>query len=731
MRRIALALLALALVLPAAARAEEFRDGSVYARVDAQHVVLGNSVVERTWRRSGLVTEALVDKRGTGRTWSANRRDFALDLVGRSDLGSENLSVSDVKVTRLARGGLRVAMDLSVPGLAITRVAEAYPGVAGFRTQTLLTPTAGLVLSSATLDEAATGPAPTTIHGFRAGSDWREPDWAGPQLAVGDAHAGDWRETRTAPAGGDLAGPAQWLTTGSGGRSLFMVMERNDLPSSRAERRGDVVSLRVDYARDVLSLGPLEEQGHVENPAPAPAPGRARVLDPGETLALAPVFTGFGNGDGDEPWQFHKWLVEHRVAPWARDVVFNSDGTDENRISTGAKDDMDLATVQQTAPLARQMGVDTFVLDDGWQAISGDWEPDSPQFRDPRGTFPARFPDAEFKAVREAIAPMKLGLWMSPMHFHPKSATYQQHPEWACAPVGDATALTSVQDPDGGSNEAGIGTWGPAAIPHVKARIEHAITAWDVKFFKFDFLMWLDCAGQGDLWDMHDRFVAMLDELRAAHPDVVFQIDETNDYRLFPFESVTRGPTWFQNGGPDPDRVLHNLWTLSPWIPAFSLGHKLLAGAGWKAWPLDTVFASAMTSQVLFTTDLRKLDPPVLEAAAPWMAWQKAHRRALDGVTYPLLDDPLKKDWTALQTWNPETGEGVLSVFRQDSADPTRTVALRDVPPGRKFTLRAAPGGELVGSATSAELTDGLPIRIDTRRGAQVLLVEPVSTRRR
>jgi hypothetical protein len=684
------------------------------------------SFAERTWRRTSFVTEALVDKRGTATTWSAGRRDFALDLVGRSDIGSENLNATAVSVEKLPRGGLRVEMQLGMDGLlGITRVAEAYPGVAGFRTQTILEPAAGLVLSGATLDEAAVGASPTTIHGFRAGSDWREPDWEGPQLAIGDAHAGDWRATQTAPAGADLTAPGQWLTAGDAERSLFMVMERNDLPSSRAERSGDVVSLRIDYARDVLSLGPLEESAHVENPAPAPVPGRARILEPGERLALAPAFVGFARGDGDEAWQFHKWLVDHRTAPWARDVVFNSDGTDANVISTGAKDDMDLATVQQTAPLARRMGVDTFVLDDGWQAISGDWIPDSPDHRDPREKFPPRFPDAEFKAVREAIAPMKLGLWMSPMHFHPRSATYQQHPEWACAPVGHGTAMTSVQDPDGGSNEAGIGAWGPAAIPHVKARIEHAITAWQVRFFKFDFLAWLDCAGQGDLYDMHERFVAMVDELRAAHPDVVFEIDETNDYRMFPYESVTRGPTWFQNGGPGPERVLHNVWALSPYIPSFALGHKLLAGGAWKEWPLDTVFASAMATQVLFTTDLRKLEPEVIDGAKPWMEWQKANRAALDGVAYPLLEDPLAKQWTALQVWNPETARGVLLAFRQDGAGATKTIALRNVPAGRTFTLREAPTGAVVGTATSEELRAGLPVQIDAPRGARVLAIEP------
>ena len=107
-------------------------------------------------------------------------------------------------------------------------------------------------------------------------------------------------------------------------------------------------------------------------------------------------------------------------------------------------------------------------------------------------------------------------------------------------------------DPDSGSNEAGIGLWSTAAIPHVESRIRRAIEQWGVEYFKFDFLVWLDCAGNGDIYSYKDAFVAMLDRLRRDHPEVTFQIDETNDYRLFPFESVARGPSWFQNGSPEP-----------------------------------------------------------------------------------------------------------------------------------------------------------------------------------
>src|SRR5688500_20153678 len=79
-------------------------------------------------------------------------------------------------------------------------------------------------------------------------------------------------------------------------------------------------------------------------------------------------------------------------------------------------------------------------------------------------------------------------------------------------------------------------------------------------------MAWLDCAGQGDIYDFREALLAMLDRLQAKYPDVTFQIDETNDYRLFPYESVARGPSWFQNGSPEYDVLLHNLWNLSPYV---------------------------------------------------------------------------------------------------------------------------------------------------------------------
>ena len=739
--RVSLAVTAVVAALcaaPAALAAEhaELRDADAYARVTDAEVVVGNAVAERRFTRSSFATSQLVDKRRGGRTWSRAARDFTL-TVGGAEIGSDSFNATSVKLSRAGRGGVRAAIELELPAggaaLSATRIVEVYPGVAGFRTQTVLHPLAPAVLSAATLDEAAVGSAAPSLHSLRAGADWRSPDWEGPQVWVGYAQPGTWRETRTGPAGQPLEGPAEWVTLEAGARSLVMVMERNDFPSSRGTYDGGTAALRVDYSRDILTLGPFEEQIHVENPGSGG--GRTRALTPGRDFALEAAFTGFGDHDGDAEWQFHRYLTRHRLNPYPKAVTFNSNGTDSNKISTGAKDDMDLATVKQVAPLARSLGVDTFILDDGWQARSGDWQPDSPQYPEPRwdgspgSKFKPRFPDATFAAVREAIAPMKLGLWMSPAHFHPTSQTYREHPEWGCAPVGQGTAAANVFDPESGSNEAGIGTWSPAAFPHVEARIREAIVSWGVSYFKFDFLLWLDCAGEGDMYEYKEKFVAMLDRLQRAHPDVTFQIDETNDYRLFPYESVTRGPSWFQNGSPEPERLLHNLWNLSPYVPASSLGQHFLGGKQYEKYPVATLMAAALPSHLTFFSDLRQLPASVIEQAAPWTAFHRRHRALLSGVVYPLLEDPLKKRWTALQSWDPDAAQGVLLAFRQGDEAGSKRIALRNVPPRRRFDLFRAPDGRYAGTVTSAQLTRGLLVKLAAKQTARVLVIKPAVRR--
>ena len=124
---------------------------------------------------------------------------------------------------------------------------------------------------------------------------------------------------------------------------------------------------------------------------------------------------------------------------------------------------------------------------------------------------------------------------------------------------------------------------------------------------------------------------------------------------------------------------------------------------------------------------IRDLPGSVIDQAAPWISFYKAHTADFTQLVYPLLDDPLNRDWTALQSWDPDAGRGALLAFRQESSAPSKTIALENVPDGRRFNLYSAPDGALVQTVTSADLQHGVTIDLPQQDTAKVLLIEPAS----
>ncbi|MEA2434160.1 MAG: alpha-galactosidase [Actinomycetota bacterium] len=731
--------------LASANAATDVTNGEVYAKIDADQIVLGNSVIERVWATSPFHTLSMTDKR-TGLVTGELASDFTLSYHGGTEVGqfgdlaqfsTDDLDFKSASATPLENGGveLRVTMTEGNTGVGeVVRTIRAFPGIAGFETQ--MTTSIPGALSAYTLDRVGVEGAATEIHAFSAGYDWRgsdSTDWEPAAQPFGGAHLGDHRETKSGAPGQSLEGEGEWMSLSTPQGRAFMVTQRVDYASTRMSYTDPSASAEVDLDHDLIYLGPFESDIHLGNDVNQ-VPVRYRVIAPGQTLALEPVFTGLAIDADDEPWQHYRYLTEHRMPNWKRDVTFNSNNVDAGRISTGAKDDMDLAAVREQSEIAKRLGVETFILDDGWQAASGDFCPDSPECPEPRGLYPARFPDGSFSAVRNILGDMKLGLWMNPMQFNPASNAYKRNPQWNCEPISEPLVAYNRVDPNGGSNEAGLGTWNPEAtgpegklIDFIEGRIRNAIDNWGVTYFKFDFLAWVDCAGVDTVtaYDYRESFIRMMDRLIADHPNVTFQIDETNDYRLFPFESVARGPSWYANGSPKSNEALHNLWVLNPYVPGFTLGQATLGGQRGQL-SNDYLMAIALGSHMTFFTNLTSLSEQQITDARRWTDLYKAHRDRFATFTYPLLGDPLPGDnWTALQPWNPETGTGALLAFRQDTDEVAKTISLRGIRGDGSFVLRDALTDEVFGTFTAEQLRSGIEISLPDKHSARVLFIDP------
>ena len=69
---------------------------------------------------------------------------------------------------------------------------------------------------------------------------------------------------------------------------------------------------------------------------------------------------------------------------------------------------------------AAQLGVDIFVLDDGWEQTQGDWTPHKERLRD--GLAP-------IKQKLDELG-IKMGIWLSPMGIDSTTERYKAHPDW-------------------------------------------------------------------------------------------------------------------------------------------------------------------------------------------------------------------------------------------------------------------------------------------------------------
>lgn len=98
---------------------------------------------------------------------------------------------------------------------------------------------------------------------------------------------------------------------------------------------------------------------------------------------------------------------------WGMQRYWGSRGKDLRGILTEEK-------IKQEIKYAAELGVDIFVLDDGWEQAMGVWTPHKKRL--PNGLKPIKNELHKYG--------MKMGVWLSPMGIDKNSPRYKKHPEW-------------------------------------------------------------------------------------------------------------------------------------------------------------------------------------------------------------------------------------------------------------------------------------------------------------
>jgi hypothetical protein len=733
-RRPLVALLSLALVAPVAVVSATAGTGSggsvqgVTAQVTPTGAVLRNALVSRTWQIDPAGAVRTTSLTGAGGSWAAPGPDFALTLDGIPTSSASGWRLASLTVEEPAalpnrpRSALGAALhfryvlpDAAAPLYELDRTVTLRPGTSVLQTSsTLLSHGPAARVSAYSLDEVTTTAPllPAEVHAYHGGSDWRD----------------DYRAVTEETATFDDEGEIVRFGADAG---YFLVSQRRGGVMSRVGRDADGRTwIGVDWPRDAFDFGPLRtdppDYNRFDNPA-YPAPIRSRVLPALGELELGTSYLGVYRGGAQEAAAaFADAFIDAAVPAYRRSISLNTFHPWSH--GPGLSD----PNLRSQVDVASRLGIETFMIDDQWQGgpagESGDWQWDA-----------ERFPDGDGDGVPDFVTYLKgkglqLGLWMSPLEFHTTSVTYQQHPDWACTPVGHLTA----QVPD----DAGLGVWDATNRgfqDYIVGVVDRLVAEFDVREFKFDFMAWVDClsadhAGVHDYADYEQAFVDIVRRMQQRHPTVTFELDETNDQRSWPFESVALGPSWFDNGhlhgSTEVEKLLHDVWTAAPWVPTWSLGVGMydgtLTGPYAGVAGVDFLAPLALLTHVTTWTDLTKLSPAQQDETAWWFEWYCAHRDEMGSVVYELTDvDPISGDtWAAWQPWNGRSG--FVFVFRQDEApDATTTLRLHGVRDDLLYRVTDVRSGESLGELTGRELTSGLTVTLPAAT-AKVLSITPV-----
>ncbi len=239
------------------------------------------------------------------------------------------------------------------------------------------------------------------------------------------------------------------------------------------------------------------------------APGEIR-LAPGETHATPEMLATCSPAGLNGVIQNFHAAIRAR-APWPaagmtpRPVHVNS--------WEGFYFDHDEAALMALAERSAGLGVERFVLDDGWfagrhddSAALGDWVADTGKY--PRGLGPL--------ADHVVALGLQFGLWVEPEMVNPDSDLARAHPDWALAVAG-VPKLTSR------------GQWvldlGRAEVrDHLFVAIDTLLRDLPIGYLKWDHNRDLapagDAMGRAGYHAQVSGAYALIDRLRAAHPAV-------------------------------------------------------------------------------------------------------------------------------------------------------------------------------------------------------------------
>jgi len=426
------------------------------------------------------------------------------------------------------------------------------------------------------------------------------------------------------------------------------------------------------------------------------------TLQPGQSLETPAFYGGYSaSGIGGASRLLHRFEVDSLMPgapqPKLRPIVYNSWEATEFAV--------DEAGQMKLVERAARIGVERFVVDDGWfgqrnrdSAGLGDWSVNNQKF--PHGLKPL--------IDRVHQLGMDFGLWVEPEMVNPDSDLYRAHPDWVLNFSGRPRSELRHQ------------LVLNLARADVRAYVFHALDQLlmenQIAFLKWDYNRnWSEpgwpSVPPGQQKSVYVDFIrnyySILDELRKKHPDVEIESCSGGGGRVDLGVLRYVDEFWTSDNTDAFDRLkIQNGFTyayapavMAAWVtdsPTW-VNHRSLS--------IDYRFLSSMQGVLGIGADLRKWDEADLAAAGRMIAKYKAIRATVQrGDLYRLLGDE-NAPGTIVNEFSARDGsQTVVFAFLHSSQEqyPYPRIHLQALDPAAIYDVEVIDGALTSGTPTQA-----------------------------
>jgi len=334
--------------------------------------------------------------------------------------------------------------------------------------------------------------------------------------------------------------------------------------------------------------------------------------------------------------------------------------------------------IRALAAAAASVGVERFVLDDGWlqgrhsdQAALGDWWPDAGKY--PHGLQPL----AQY--VNELG--MEFGLWVEPEMVNPDSLLFRSHPNWALQLEG--RPLLTMR------NQLVLDVARPEVADYLFTKLDILLQNVPIAYLKWDMNRDLTIAGNALGRPAYRSFVlalyALLDRVRAAHPQLEIESCASGGARLDMGVLAPTPPVWTSDCNDALSRISIQRGALQ-FLPPEILGAHIgpaPAHTTDRSHSLNFRAGVALSGHLGIEADVRHLSDEERLALGRWVNLYKQLRMHLHTSQVWLGGDGKAGDGVLWQAHSDaQANEVVLLVYR------TRPTIHRNTPPLRLPMLR-------------------------------------------